>query len=102
MDLNTFIVSDDIKKKLDIQAKKKETVQDKILKIFTDAAKIGKKELSVNEVTAAYYNLYTSTGKEKVKNKKVITMFLYLLKGGKDDNGKIESVGRGKFRLRKK
>lgn len=101
MNKSLFSVSDDIKKKLDIHVKTKPTVRDKILRIFAEAEKMGKTELSIEEITAAYYNLYTATGQEGIKNKKVITLFLFTLKGGKEDNGVLQSAGRGKFKIRR-
>lgn len=100
MNENLFTVPDNVKNKLNIKIKKKETIKDKILRIFDEAAKMGKKELSVDEITAAYYNLYSASGKESIKNKKLITLFLFTLKGGTKNNGVLESVGRGKFKLR--
>ena len=98
---NIFAVPDDIKKKLNIQTGQKETAQDRILQIFAEAERIGKTELSIAEVTAAYYNLYTAKRKDGIKDKKMITLLLCLLKGGKKDNGALASAGRGKFKIRK-
>ena len=102
---NIFMVSDELKEKLKIKTKHKETDKDRVLKIFWEAKRMGKTELSIDEVTAAYYNLYTAkakgNAKEKIKDKKTITFLLCVLKGRKKDNGELESAGRGMFRLRK-
>lgn len=100
MNEDIFTVPDKIKEKLKIEVKKKETVKDKILRIFYEAVKMGKKELSADEITAAYYNLYCASGKEKIKDKKIITLFLFEMKGGTKDNGVLESVSKGHFKLR--
>ena len=102
MEENIFTVSDELKEKLKIKTKHKETDTDRVLKIFWEAKRMGKTVLSINEVTAAYYNLYTAKEKKnkKIKDKKTITFLLCDLKGRSKDNGALKSAGRGKFKLR--
>lgn len=100
---NIFMVSDEIEKELKIKTERKETDKDRIIKIFMEGKKMGKTELSINEVTAAYYNLYTAKekGKKKIKDKKTITFLLCVLKGRSKDNGILaRGEKRGMFKLR--
>lgn len=103
MDENVFMVSDKIAEELQIKKQHKETDKDRIIKIFMEAKRMGKTELSINEVTAAYYNLYTikEKGKKKIKDKKTITFLLCVLKGRTEDNGVLaRGSKRGMFKLR--
>ena len=65
MEENIFTVSDELKEKLKIKTKHKETDKDRIIKIFMEAKRMGKTVLSIDEVTAAYYNLYTAKDKKR-------------------------------------
>lgn len=98
-----FRVPEDIQKKLNINGKRSTRIDDEILEIFYQAEKeFGKKQLTIDEITAAYYNLFTLGEGKKEKNKKAITNRLFLMKGGKEDNGVLEALGRGIFRIRPK
>ena len=96
---NIFSVPEDVQKRLNIGCRSM-SVEDEILEIFRQAAELDKNELSIDEVTAAYYNLFTLGRGRKEKNKKVITNRLFLMKGGTKDNGVLESLGKGVFRIR--
>lgn len=80
-----------------------------ILNIFYLAKKNGKTELSLDEITVAYYNLYTKPEKLqhpdkdiKIKTKNDIAVKLFNLRGTKQRPGYIELVPgtRGLYRLR--
>ena len=101
-----FYITPEEQKKLHISSKpKKTTMTDDILNIFT-VAKIQnplKNELTLDEITAAYYNLITKeTPGAKIKTKKDIALKLFMMRGQKKNNGKIELVpgSRGLYRLR--
>lgn len=95
-------------KKSHISSKpKKATMTDDILNIFVVAQTQNplKKELTLDEITAAYYNLVTKeTPGAKIKTKKDIALKLFMMRGQKKNNGKIELVpgSRGLYRLRSK
>ena len=62
-------------------------------------------KLTLDEITAAYYNLITKeTPGAKIKTKKDIALKLFMMRGQKKNNGKIELVpgSRGLYRLRSK
>lgn len=100
---NIFQVPPDIQEKLNINANRSSRIDDEILEIFYRAEKeFGKQKLNIDEITAAYYNLFTLGQGKKEKNKKAITNRLFIMKGGTDDNGVLEALGKGVFRIRPK
>lgn len=76
-------------------------MDNEILKIFEIAeTETGKTELSVDEITSAYYNLYTAKQLAPLRSKKTITLKLFKMKGGRDNDGVLESTRRGYYRIR--
>lgn len=98
---NMFRVPEDIQNRLNINVSRSTRIDDEILEIFDRAEReFGKKKLNIDEITAAYYNLFTLGQGKPEKNKKAITNRLFLMKGGTDDNGVLEALGKGVFRIR--
>ena len=98
-----FMLSKEQKEKLGINKKTpRHNMTDGILKIFYMAERdLGKPVLSVDDIVAAYYNMYTVTKiDKKERNKKAIIMRLFLMKGGTADNGILENVQKGMYRVR--
>lgn len=57
---------------------------DEVMQIFYAAQKAGKETLTLDEITAVYYNLFTKQDKtKKIKIKKEITLKLFNMKGQK-------------------
>ena len=102
-----FFVTAEEQAKLHISAKpKKQTMTDEIIHIFTVAKMMDehKNELTLDEITAAYYNMVTKqTPGVKLKTKKDIALKLFMMRGQKKNNGVIELVPgkRGTYRLKK-
>lgn len=78
-----------------------------IMNIFYKAKKIGKTELSLDEITVAYYNMYTKPEKDrgievKIKTKNDIAVKLFAMRGNKKHPGVIELVPgtRGLYRIK--
>lgn len=78
-----------------------------IMNIFYRAKEIGKTELSLDEITVAYYNMYTKPEKDKgievkVKTKNDIAVKLFSMRGNKKRPGFIELVPgtRGLYRIK--
>ena len=59
------------------------------------------KPLTVDDIVGAYYNIFTEKKGRPKKNKKAIIMRLFLLKGGKENNGLIKTDGKGVYMVRK-
>ena len=98
---NMFRVTAEVQKRLNINGRRSTRIDDEILEIFDQAKKeFGKTELTIDEITAAYYNLFTLGKGKKEKNKKAITNRLFIMKGGTDDDGVLEALGKGVFRIR--
>lgn len=102
---NIFIVEDSVaKEKLGLSnTSKKKNMTDEVMQIFYAAQSAGKETLTLDEITAAYYNLFTKQDKtKKIKTKKEIALKLFNMKGKKDNNGLIELVpgSKGVYRLR--
>jgi hypothetical protein len=99
-----FNLDDKTKEKLQLTTKFQRNMTSEILEIFKTVKKrLGKTELSVDEITAAYYNMFTRNFGTPLRNKKAIIMKLFLMKGGKDGkNGELEAVEgkKGVYRLR--
>lgn len=57
--------------------------------------------LTADEIVAAYYNIFTERMGRPKKNKKAIVMRLFLLKGGKENDGLIKTDGKGIYMVRK-
>ena len=102
-----FFVTAEEQAKLHISAKqKKQTMNDDIINIFITAKMQNehKNELTLDEITAAYYNMFTKqTPGAKLKTKKDIALKLFMMRGQKKNNGVIELVPgkRGTYRLKK-
>ena len=102
-----FFVTAEEQAKLHISAKqKKQTMTDDIINIFMTAKMLNehKNELTLDEITAAYYNMVTKqTPGAKLKTKKDIALKLFMMRGQKKNNGVIELVPgkRGTYRLKK-
>jgi hypothetical protein len=102
-----FFVTAEEQAKLHISAKqKKQTMTDDIINIFITAKMLNehKNELTLDEITAAYYNMVTKqTPGAKLKTKKDIALKLFMMRGQKKNNGVIELVPgkRGTYRLKK-
>lgn len=100
---NIFETTKEVQKKLNVKVKTERNMTEEILEIFRIAEeKYGKTELTVDEITIAYYNMFTETKGAPVRNKKAISMKLFLMKGGADDNGILETSSKGVYRIRKK
>lgn len=99
---NVFEVSKDIQKKLKIKVGIERNMTKEILEIFRVAkSEFNKEELTVDEITAAYYNMFTEKSGAPIRDKKAISMKLFLMKGGTKDDGILESVSKGVYRIRK-
>lgn len=99
-----FSVDKATQEKLGIKQKsKRHNMTDGILRIFYMAERDLKRQvLTVDEIVAAYYNMYTVTGIDpKERDKKAIIMKLFLMKGGTADNGILETTQKGVYRIRK-
>lgn len=99
-----FTVDKATQEKLGIKQKsKRHNMTDGILRIFYMAERDLKKQaLTVDEIVAAYYNMYTVTRIDpKERDKKAIIMKLFLMKGGTADNGILETIQKGVYRIRK-
>ena len=73
------------------------TMNSKVIKVFNMAKAIGKKQLSIEELTIGYYNAITKVEGGKILTKGKIQNKLYILK----KRGLIESVAntRGVYKL---
>ncbi len=98
----TFDITEDMEAILRVSPSYPRNMTKQILKIFEVAEKeLGKNKLTVNEITAAYYNLFSSKKLAPVRDKKAITLKLFLMKGGKKNNGILERVGNGRIGIYK-
>ena len=52
-------------------------------------------------MNTSIYNIFTEKKGRPKKNKKAIIMRLFLLKGGKENNGLIKTDGKGVYMVRK-
>lgn len=95
-----FSLPKDVQDRLET-GRRSTTINDEILEIFRRAKnEYNKTELSINEITAAYYNIFTVGRKQKERNRKDITNRLFLMKTStKKRPALLESAGRGKFRI---
>lgn len=99
---NIFETSKEVQRQLNVKVKLERNMTEEILEIFRIAEdKYGKTELTVDEITIAYYNMFTEAKGAPVRNKKAISMKLFLMKGGADDNGILETTSKGIYRIRK-
>ncbi len=99
---NIFETTKEIQKKLNVKMKSERNMTEEILEIFRIAEeKYGKTELTVDEITIAYYNMFTEAKGAPIRDKKAISMKLFLMKGGTEDNGILETTSKGVYRLRK-
>lgn len=99
---NIFETTKEIQKKLNVKVKAERNMTEEILEIFRVAKdKFNKTELTVDEITIAYYNMFTEPNGAPVRNKKAISMKLFLMKGGTEDNGILETTSKGVYRIRK-
>lgn len=87
---------------------KKPNMTDEILQIFTEAEKIGKTQLTLDEITIAYYNMFTKkhnekTGSQDFKNKKDIALKLFYMRKIKNADKIVDLVPRqrGLYYLKK-
>ena len=69
MTTDMFRVPQDVQERLNINASRSSRIDDEILEIFHQAEKeFGKQKLNIDEITAAYYNLFTlGQGKKEKK-----------------------------------
>ena len=97
---NMFILPKEVEERLQI-GKRSMTINDEIVEIFRRAKEeYGKTELSIHEITAAYYNIFTLGQGRKERNRKDITNRLFLMKSSTKKRAAIlENAGRGKFKL---
>lgn len=99
---NIFEASKEVQRQLNVKVKLERNMTEEILEIFQVAkSKFNKTELTIDEITIAYYNMFTESNKAPIRNKKAISMKLFLMKGGTKDNGILEAVGKGVYRIRK-
>ena len=89
--------------------RRKLNITDKILYVFYTGAKHNKHQLTLDEITIAYYNLFHKS-EGKTRSKKEIALKLYNMRGAPDRHGNpsngtewIELVPgkRGAYRLKK-
>ena len=101
MKKNIFEADNATRKRLKIDAKTHKNMTDEILEIFKKAKyEYGKDILTVDEITIAYYNMFTEPNNLPERDKKAITLKLFYMKGGKNNDGVIELVGKGRYKLR--
>jgi len=99
---NVFEASKEIQSKLNVKVKLERNMTEEILEIFRVAKEqFQKEELTVDEITIAYYNMFTEPNGAPLRNKKAISMKLFLMKGGTADNGILETISKGVYRIRK-
>ena len=99
---NIFEVSKEVEKKLKIKVRAERNMTKEILEIFRVAKdEFNKDELTVDEITAAYYNMFTKKNGTHPRDKKAISMKLFLMKGGTKDDGVLETTAKGVYRIRK-
>ena len=78
MSFNTNIADENIKKELGLTSKPRAmTMSDEIMQIFKEAKDAGHTELSLNEITAAYYNMFTKPNNGPLKKKNRIAQQLF-------------------------
>lgn len=78
MKFNTTITDDAIKKALELSGKKRKiTMSDEIMEIFKAARAAGQNELTLNDITAAYYNMFTKPNNGPLKAKHRISQQLF-------------------------
>lgn len=96
---NIFSVNKAEKKALGI-INKRDMMSKNILEIFKKAREIDPKktELTLDEITMAYYNLYTKVEGGSIKVKKNMTQKLYIMRQV-DKSIELVPGTRGKYRL---
>lgn len=100
IDQNIFNLNEKEWSEVGVKVTKYGKADSEILYIFWLAAyKFGKEKLTADEITAAHYKLITK-GKNP-KTKKAIIMRLFLLKGGKKNDGLIQTDSKGVYMIRK-
>lgn len=101
-DENIFQLKTKQRSELGIKNTKIGKVDSDILYIFwLSEEKMHRPSLTTDDIVAAYYNIFTEGKGLPKKNKKAIVMRLFLLKGGKENDGLIKTDGKGVYMVRK-
>lgn len=89
------------RKKLKLSSRRKNNMTDEILQIFEIAEReYNKTSLTIDEITIAYYNMFTVAKGSPQRDKKAITMKLFLMKGETKNDGIIVRNNDGTYSLR--
>ena len=103
MAFNTNIADENIKKELGLTSKPRAmTMSDEIMCIFKEAKEAGRTELSLNEITAAYYNMFTKPNNGSLKKKNRIAQQLFNMRKKQASKYDVEMIPgkQGRYRLR--